>query len=80
MAEGQRLFSVKYLIREANVAWKFLLLEDGYKFLDDMNVPFSEASFSTFHSPNNVYGRPKIFGFKNVIEIGIRKILTFVKR
>ena len=24
--------------------------------------------------------KPKIFGFNNVIEIGIRKILTFVKR
>ena len=33
----QRPFSVKYLFREANIAYKNLLfwLEDGYKFLDD---------------------------------------------
>ena len=30
-----RLFSVKYLFAEANIAENFLLLEDGYKFLDD---------------------------------------------
>ena len=26
---SKRLFSVKYLFGEANIAWNFLLLEDG---------------------------------------------------
>ena len=45
----QRMFSVKYLNREGNIAYNFLLLEDGYKFLDarSINVQFSKL---TFHS------------------------------
>ena len=31
----QRVFSVKYLFGEANIAWNLLQLEDSYKFLDE---------------------------------------------
>ena len=34
----QRLFSVKYLIGEANITYNFLLLEDGLTFLDDRSI------------------------------------------
>ena len=40
----QRLFSVNYLLGEANIAWNFLVLEDGEKCLDDRSthVQFSK--------------------------------------
>ena len=38
----QRLFSVKYLFGETNIAWNFLLLEYGKEFLDG-------ASFQKLH-------------------------------
>ena len=82
----ERLFSVKYLVN-------FLLLGDGYKFLDDHScaileaylldsLRFSEVPFLTFHPPGKAFffigkRKPKIFGFKNVMEEE-RKILTFV--
>ena len=34
----QRLFSVKYLFGEANIAYHFLFLENGLKFLDDRSI------------------------------------------
>ena len=34
----QRLFSVKYRFGEAHIAWNFLLLEDGKRFLDDRSI------------------------------------------
>ena len=34
----QQLFSGKYRFGEANIAYNFLLLEDGYKFLDDRSI------------------------------------------
>ena len=34
----QRKFSVKYLFAEANIAKNFLLLEYGYKCLDDCSI------------------------------------------
>ena len=34
----QRTFSVKYLFAEANIAKNFLVLEYGYKFLDDCSI------------------------------------------
>ena len=34
----QRLFSVKYLFEEVNIAKNFLLLEDGYKFQDERSI------------------------------------------
>ena len=77
----------KYCLK-FSIAW-------GYKFLDDCSIHtcfsrhvinslrFSEAQFFTFHSPGNAvfHGKrkPKIFGLKNVIERGSRKILTFIK-
>ena len=36
----ERLFSVKYLFGEANIALDFLLLEDGYKKIDERNAVF----------------------------------------
>ena len=42
----QRLFSVKYLLGEADVALNFLLLEDGQKFLDDRSIPVDFRSLS----------------------------------
>ena len=43
-AGTQRLFSVKHLLGEANIDYmNFLLLEDGYKFLDDRSI---HAQFS----------------------------------
>ena len=45
---------------------------------------FRKLKFFTFYSLCYSYFRrkrkPKIFGFKNVMERGIRNILTFVKR
>ena len=45
---------------------------------------FRKLKFFTFYSLCYAYFRrkrkPKIFGFKNVMERGIRNILTFVKR
>ena len=43
------------------------------------SLRFSEASFFTFHFVFSQKRKPKIFGFKNVIKRGIRKILTFIK-
>ena len=48
------------------------------------SLRFIEVYFFTFHSPGLVIFRrkrkPKIFGFKNAMKRGIRKIVTFVKR
>ena len=38
------MFSVKYLFGEANIAQNFLLLEDGYKFLDSESCDQRVAS------------------------------------
>ena len=47
------------------------------------NFRNSSHKFPTIYSPSNTVFRrktePKIFGFKSVIERGIRKIFTFVK-
>ena len=32
------MFSVKYLFGEANMTWKFQLLEDAKKFVDDYPI------------------------------------------
>ena len=82
----QRLFSVKYLFGEANIAYRiFHYLGPAKNF--SITVPFmyksprfSEAEFVTFHSPSNaifVEKRDlKLSDSKNVIERGIRKIFT----
>ena len=51
------LFSVKYLFGEANIAYNFLWLEDGSKFLDECSnhVQFSKLKFFTLHSPGQVF-------------------------
>ena len=47
----QRLFSVKYLFVEANIAENLLLLEDGLKFLDrcSIHVQFSKLVKEFFY-------------------------------
>ena len=46
-AGTQRLFSVKHLLGEANIDYmNFLLLEDGYKFLDDRSITHNFRSLS----------------------------------
>ena len=43
-------------------------------------LKFNFSYFTPYASQDNFRRKPKIFGFKNVMERGIRKILTFVKR
>ena len=32
------MFSLNYLFGEANIAFNFVLLEDGWKFIDDRSI------------------------------------------
>ena len=45
-------------------------------------LPFSEVNFSHFTPRVRLFfvekRKPKIFGFKNVVERGIREVLTFL--
>ena len=64
-----RPFSVKYLFGEANIAWDFLLLEDGWKFLDDRstlgNICLAEQIFhgkqSWVHLNTDLTGKLLVF-------------------
>ena len=74
----QRPSSVKYLFGEANVAYNFLLLEDDQT-VDDRSIhlQFFAPQVRLFFLEKR---KPKIFEFKNAMERGVRKILTFVIR
>ena len=56
-----------------------------YRFLG-LSYPYDFLKFNFSHFTPQVglffveKGKPKLFGFKNVMERGIRKILTFVIR
>ena len=44
--DTQRLFSAEHPFGEANIAWNFLLLEDGYFY---MTVPFTDCAVFEAH-------------------------------